>query len=56
MAISTPHFNPIENLWQILDRDVRKKTNKTADVLFAAFEEEWHNITAEIIKNLIDSK
>ena len=50
-------FNPIENLWDIIDTHVRKRRiqPKNIDELAAAVIEEWNNIPIETIHNLIES-
>jgi len=53
----SPDFNPIENLWDIVDTHVRKRKNKPTnmDELAAAVVEEWNNLPIETIHNLIES-
>lgn len=53
----SPDFNPIENLWDIIDTRVRKRRIQpnNIDELAAAVTEEWNNLPIEIIHNLIES-
>ena len=53
----SPDFNPIENLWDIVDTRVRKRRVKpiNIDELAAAVEEEWNSLPIETIHNLIES-
>ena len=50
-------FNPIENLWDIVDTRVRKRKTqpKNIDDLAMVVIEEWNNIPAKTIHNLIES-
>jgi transposase len=53
----SPDLNPIENLWDELDRKVRnhKPLPKNKDNLWEILQEEWSNLDEDIYKNLIDS-
>ncbi len=53
----SPDFNPIENLWDILDKRVRKREvhPKNLKELEAAVLEEWQNIPLNILHKLYDS-
>ena len=53
----SPDFNPIENLWDIVDTRVRKRRVKpiNIDELAAAVEEEWNSLPIKTIHNLIES-
>ena len=53
----SPDFNPIENLWDIVDTNVRKhhKDFINDDALADAVTQEWKNISIVIIHNLIES-
>lgn len=54
----SPDLNPIENLWDQLEVDVRRKNRdkfKNNDVLFAALLQAWNEISGDVIKNLIES-
>jgi DDE superfamily endonuclease len=51
----SPDLNPIEHLWEHLDRQIRTRTySKTGD-LFKALREEWKKIPLDVLINLIDS-
>ena len=51
----SPDLNPIEHLWDALDRRVRKRVNVLNDVaqLQLALIEEWNNILQRTIDNLV---
>ena len=53
----SPDLNPIEHLWDILDRRVRRRDPEPATVrqLRQALQEEWDRITQAEIRQLIDS-
>lgn len=51
----SPDLNPIENLWEHLERLIRYKTYKNQDELFQSLEENWHNISEEVINKLLES-
>jgi len=53
----SPDCNPIENLWDVLDRRVRKRTPlpTTLDQLKEALKEEWENIPCEVYQHLVES-
>jgi hypothetical protein len=57
LAAQNPDLNPIENLWDELERRVRKCENipRSRDDLFAALKEEWYQIDIETLANLVDS-
>ncbi|CAH2087775.1 unnamed protein product [Euphydryas editha] len=50
----SPDMNPIENLWNKLDRRIRKYTITSISELKSKLQEEWHRIpaayTASIVK------
>ena len=50
----SPDLNPIENLWDILDRKARLHVKKSSNVkeLFKKIEEEWENMDLGVIDNL----
>ena len=52
---NSPDLNPIENLWSILKDRLESRKKKPANIgeLKTALKEEWNNITAETIQNLI---
>ena len=55
-AIS-PDLNPIEHLWDILDRRIRRRLNppQTLQQLTEALVEEWNSIPQEVIRRLVRS-
>ena len=55
--VQSPDLNPIKNLWDELDRKVRKHKPlpKNQDDLWQILQEEWLNLDESIYKSLIDS-
>lgn len=53
----SPDLNPIEHLWDELERRLRKRENipRNKQELFSALKEEWFNIEPPVLANLIDS-
>ena len=53
----SPDLNPIEHLWDALDRRVRKRVNVPNNVaqLQLALMQEWNNIPQRTIDNLVGS-
>jgi transposase len=56
-APHSPDLNPIENLWEHLDSQVRKreKVFKKKSDLVEVVQEEWRKIPLEVLQNLISS-
>ncbi len=59
MALETPSqspdINPIENLWELLDKKVRETTNTSKSHLKERLQEEWTTIPSNLLKNLVSS-
>lgn len=51
----SPDLNPIEHLWEELDRRVKKRSISTKAELKVALMEEWQNIGAETTQKLVSS-
>ena len=53
----SPDLNPIENLWDELDRKVRKHKPlpKNQNDLWQILQNEWLKLDESIYKNLVDS-
>jgi transposase len=54
----SPDLNPIENLWDHLDRAIRKENGgrfESREDLLEAAQRAWNNITSEYIDKLIFS-
>ncbi len=52
---NSPDLNPIENLWDIVKRKMRKKRPKNADELKATVKEAWASIPPQQCHKLITS-
>jgi hypothetical protein len=54
-ASQSPDLNPIEHLWDYLDRQIRKRKPlpRSKQELIRAAQEEWANITIELLHSLI---
>lgn len=51
----SPDLNPIENLWEIVDRRIRRENCKNNDSLFIQADKAWKCIPQSILDNLIES-
>jgi transposase len=53
----SPDFNPIEHLWDALDRRVRQRQPQPQSLqqLVNALQDEWKNIPQQAIRTLISS-
>ena len=53
----SPNLNPIENLWQLLDSKVRKRSVKLCNnhELYPALKEEWQNLNPDYLKKIVHS-
>ena len=53
----SPDLNPIENLWSILDNKIRKRKKQPSntDELFLIPQDEWQNLDATLLQNLVNS-
>ena len=51
----SPNLNPIENLWQNLDAQVRKRPQKPKNTkeLYSVLQEEWKEIGKDYLKKLV---
>jgi transposase len=52
---NSPDLNPIENLWSILKRRVKKQNPTNSDQLQALIMQEWAAISQDMAQKLIDS-
>lgn len=65
LAYNTPHYlktppqspdiNPIEHLWDVLERRIRKHHVTSKNQLKEIIMEEWDKIEGDVTKNLVDS-
>lgn len=51
----SPDLNPIEHLWEHLDRQVSGRKPKNKDELFSLLESAWKEISIDVLINLVDS-
>ena len=51
----SPDLNPIEHLWEELERRIRKKNMKNNTELWETIQEEWNQISVDVCKTLVDS-
>lgn len=51
----SPDLNPIEHLWEHLDRKIRQHDITNANQLKTALQREWDAIPREVTSNLVDS-
>ena len=51
----SPDLNPIEHLWEILDRKIEDQSFSEKDNLKVALEEAWEKIQLEETKSLVES-
>ena len=51
----SPDLNPIEHLWEVLERQMKGRKPSNKDALFAKIKEEWSKIPLDVLVNLVDS-
>lgn len=51
----SPDLNPIEHLWEELDRRCKGRNPSNKNDLFEMFKKEWNNIPLSTLVNLVDS-
>ena len=51
----SPDINPIENLWDELERKVKKHQPKNLQELEVQLTQEWNNIELSVLEKLVDS-
>lgn len=51
----SPDLNPIEHIWDHIDREIRKHRVPNKNVLKERILEAWNNIPPEVTKNLVNS-
>src|SRR4051812_38960689 len=52
---NSPDLNPIENLWEIVKRNVEKRMAQNIRNLERLMSEEWQNIPSSILISLVES-
>jgi transposase len=51
----SPDLNPIEHLWEHLDRQIRLRSIHNKNELWEVLQDEWSKIPAEVCQKLVDS-
>ena len=51
----SPDLNPIENLWSILDHGIKTRAPKNEEELFQILQNQWKNISGELLQSLVES-
>lgn len=51
----SPDLNPIENLWSIMDRQLKNRQPRTLDQLFTVLTQCWNNLDTDLLRRLVDS-
>lgn len=51
----SPDLNPIEHLWEELERRIRTKNYSKPTDLMNALQQEWNRIPTNVLRNLVDS-
>ena len=52
---NSPDLNPIENLWSIIDQDLKLRSPRNELELFQILKDAWANIPLHILHDLVDS-
>lgn len=52
---NSPDFNPIENIWSILNEKIQNTKARTRDGLIRATQHQWDSLSMDIIVNAIES-
>ena len=51
----SPDLNPIENLWSILDANLKNRKPQNEDELFEVLKEGWRDLPVALLERLSDS-
>lgn len=51
----SPDLNPIENLWDLVDREIRKRKPSNCTELMERIRSEWDQISPDLLVSLVDS-
>jgi transposase len=51
----SPDLNPIENLWSILDANLKDRRPQSEEELFEILKEGWENLSTDLLERLSDS-
>ncbi|GFU13198.1 transposable element Tcb1 transposase [Trichonephila clavipes] len=55
MPPQSPDLNPIEHLWDLLERKIRQHNISSKDMLKSVLKDEWKKISSEEITKLVNS-
>ena len=50
-----PDLNPMENLWSILDHNVRDRRPQSKAELFRVLQDGWNALDRDLLRRLVDS-
>jgi hypothetical protein len=53
--VQSPDWNPIENLWSILNPRIQERKCKSPEELFQVIKTAWESMPVETLSNLVDS-
>ena len=51
----SPDFNPIENLWAILDQNIPMEGRINKTIFWEELQKQWNTISKQILENLVKS-
>ena len=51
----SPDFNPIENLWSILDSNLKDRRSQSKVELFQVLQEGWNRLDVDLLRRLVES-
>ncbi|GFY23509.1 hypothetical protein TNCV_3942011 [Trichonephila clavipes] len=53
--LQSPDLNPVEHLWDLLERKIRQHNISSKDILKSVLKDEWEKISAEETTKLVNS-
>ena len=51
----SPDLNPIENLWSILDSNLKDRRPQSKAELFQVLQEGWNRLDVDLLRRLVES-